>query len=202
MISQVVGLRLRPDPAKDAVARRARKLFGQPRFVGYLKASGNKTAIALDLYDWNAAVSAALWEVLGHVEVTLRIAMVSKLAGRHQRRMLRGSWLDDPENDLTDKAHDDIAKARHQVQRKRKQLSHGQVIAELNFGFWRFLLAHRYMTTIWPDLSYAFPYAPDHAGGASRPALGDPKSRRSQRAHLDGADQGASSTTRFGSSDT
>lgn len=44
---------------------------------------------------------------------------------------------------------------------KGKPLSDGQVIAELGFGFWRFLLAHRYMTTIWPDLSYAFPYAPD-----------------------------------------
>ncbi|MGW7687024.1 hypothetical protein ACWGID_40160 [Kribbella sp. NPDC054772] len=161
MIAQSMALDPMPDPAKAAVARRARKLFGQPRFVGYLRAAANKTSTALDLYDWNATISAALWEVLGHVEVTLRNAMVAKLSERHQRRRLRGSWLDDPGNDLTAKAHEDIAKARLQVRRKNKQLTDGQIIAELSFGFWRFLLAHRYMTTIWPDLSYAFPYAPD-----------------------------------------
>lgn len=161
LIAQTVALDLPPDPAKNQVARRARKLFGQPRFVGYLKASGNSTLAAVELYEWNAAISAACWEVLGHVEVAIRNAMVSKLAERHRRRTLPGSWLDDPMSDLTDKAHGDIAKARRQVRMKGKPLSDGQVIAELGFGFWRFLLAHRYMTTIWPDLSYAFPYAPD-----------------------------------------
>jgi len=36
----------------------------------------------------------------------------------------------------------------------------GQIISELGFGFWRFLLARRYQTTLWPDLAAGFPRAP------------------------------------------
>ncbi|GGQ47929.1 hypothetical protein ACFFKE_08505 [Streptomyces mutabilis] len=39
----------------------------------------------------------------------------------------------------------------------------GKVIAELSFGFWRFLLARQYKTNLWPDLAGAFPYAPNRA---------------------------------------
>ena len=37
-------------------------------------------------------------------------------------------------------------------------------MAELNFGFWRFLMARRYLTSLWvPALQHAFPYAPGDA---------------------------------------
>ncbi|OIQ77105.1 hypothetical protein GALL_412090 [mine drainage metagenome] len=39
-----------------------------------------------------------------------------------------------------------------------KNPSHGKVLAELNFGFWRFLVANRYLHTIWiPTMNSAFP---------------------------------------------
>ncbi|WP_060886387.1 hypothetical protein [Streptomyces caniscabiei] len=36
----------------------------------------------------------------------------------------------------------------------------GKIVAEPNFGFWRFLVVRQYQTTIWPDLARAFPHAP------------------------------------------
>ncbi len=32
-----------------------------------------------------------------------------------------------------------------------------------SFGFWRFLLARQYKTSLWPDLAGAFPHAPNRA---------------------------------------
>ncbi|SDH23142.1 hypothetical protein SAMN05216553_11844 [Lentzea fradiae] len=46
---------------------------------------------------------------------------------------------------------------------KGKPASDGQTIAELSFGFWRFLLAKKYATTLWPDLAGAFPHAPNRS---------------------------------------
>lgn len=39
----------------------------------------------------------------------------------------------------------------------------GKIIAELSFGFWRFLLARQYKTSLWPDGAGAFPHAPNRA---------------------------------------
>jgi len=36
----------------------------------------------------------------------------------------------------------------------------GKVVAELSFGFWRFLLARRYTASLWPALRPGFPYLP------------------------------------------
>ncbi|MGL5930116.1 MAG: hypothetical protein ACRCY8_14385, partial [Dermatophilaceae bacterium] len=45
------------------------------------------------------------------------------------------------------------------TRRGRDPEVHGKVIAGLSFGFWRFLVATRYLTTLWiPALHNAFPY--------------------------------------------
>jgi hypothetical protein len=54
----------------------------------------------------------------------------------------------------------------------RQRATEGQVISELTFGFWRFLLARRY-TNIWPALAGAFPPAPNRSRRAvERPVEG------------------------------
>jgi hypothetical protein len=49
------------------------------------------------------------------------------------------------------------------VRAKKKTPTDGQIISELGFGFWRFLLARRYQSTLWPDLASGFPHAPNRA---------------------------------------
>lgn len=59
---------------------------------------------------------------------------------------------------LSDLAHDDIAAARYRVQKLGRPETPGRVIAELNFSFWKFLLARRYEATLWTGhLRHAFP---------------------------------------------
>lgn len=115
---------------------------------------------ALRLYTWNASVSAAFWQPLGHLEVGLRNAMGSALQGRHRRSGGAGSWLDDADRLLDGRARTDIAVARRRVRKKGKRPSDDQTISELSFGFWRFLITRRH-TVLWPDLATAFPGAPD-----------------------------------------
>jgi hypothetical protein len=108
-------------------------------------------------------LSGAFWETLGHVEVLLRNALSEQRATRQRRRGRGGSWLFDPATSLDQRGRDDIVKARRRVQTKGKTPTDGQIISELGFGFWRFLVARRYQATLWPDLASGFPHAPNRA---------------------------------------
>lgn len=150
-----------PDPIPASVAGKGARLFGGPRFAGYLAHCNGDPIAALKLYQWNAEVSAAYWETLGHPEVALRNAVAEAAANWHAHRRRLGAWLDDPAGELDVQARTEIAKARHRVATKGHPASDGQTMAELGFGFWRFLLAKRYNTTLWPGLARAFPHAPN-----------------------------------------
>ena len=148
-------------PNVRAVAGAAARLFGGARFDGYLSHCNGDKLAALALYQWNAAASAAFWEAIGHLEIALRNAVADAMTSRHARLGRAGSWLDDAAGDLAAPALVDIDRARRRVSGKGHPASDGQTIAELGFGFWRFLLARRYTTTLWPDLARAFPHAPN-----------------------------------------
>ena len=130
---------------------------------GYVDAAGGDVAAALELYRWNTQVSGAFWETLSHLEIVLRNVLAGRLGARHAAAGRPGSWLDDRAGELDGRARQDIAKARQRVRAKGKAASDAQTLAELPFGFWRFLLARRYATTMWPDLAGGFPGAPDRA---------------------------------------
>lgn len=127
------------------------------RLSTYLTATGGDLDAAVDLYRWNAAVSAALWESIGHTEVVLRNATHDALSARHAAKGRQGQWYDDPARELDQHARDDVAKA---IRRTKAGASPpaGKVVAELSFGFWRFLLAKRYTAGLWPALRPAFPF--------------------------------------------
>ena len=148
----------------SATALLLRSHLSVDRLSTYVHAAGGDLDAALALYRWNTEVAAAFWESLGHVEVVLRNALCDRLAERHARLARPGTWLDDPARELQLAARKDIAKARRRVYLKGKAVAEGQVVAELSFGFWRFLLAKRY-TNLWPDLAAAFPNAPDRTLG-------------------------------------
>ncbi len=136
------------------------ELLSVERLGTYVAGCDGQLDTALDLYDWNTAVSAAFWQPLGHIEVVLRNAMSLALAARQSRDDLPGSWLDDAAIALDRRARADIAIARRRVLKKGKRPSDSQTISELAFGFWRYLITRRH-TALWPDLASAFPGAPD-----------------------------------------
>jgi hypothetical protein len=72
-----------------------------------------------------------------------------------------GTWLNRVPLDGRGRA--DIVKARERATGYgRFPEMHGQVVAELSLGFWRYLVAQRYLTSLWiPALHGAFPGGPN-----------------------------------------
>lgn len=149
-----------PSPLAQLLERR----LSPARMSPYVQQAGGDLDAAIVLYRWNAAVAAALWESLGHVEVLLRNVLADRLAARHAAHGRPGSWLDDPAGELGERSRADIEQARRRVRQKGRVADDGQTISELTFGFWRFLITRR-LTNLWPDLATGFPYAPDRRRG-------------------------------------
>ena len=141
------------------------------RLASYVDAADGDFRVAIDLYDWNVRVGASLLEDLGRLEVVFRNAMDAALIAYgttqdwpqvwyRRRRLFQGrhgcrSW-------------NDIEAARRRATRGHSTPEiHGKVIAELNFGFWRFMCTEPYLTSLWvPAVATAFP---------QRPGTGNPR---------------------------
>ncbi len=141
-----------PDPV--AVA----ELITPVRLSSYLVASGGDLGRALALYDWNARAAAAVLASSAMVEVIVRNSLDRSLQRWADRRRGGIDWLDAASLDAQGEA--DVAKARERATRRGRDLElHGKVVAELSFGFWRYLVASRYLTALWiPGAHAAFPY--------------------------------------------
>ncbi|MCQ9385744.1 Abi family protein [Brevibacterium moorei] len=138
-----------------------------PRLRRYLAESGGDQERALDLYEWNLRLGAALMRDIAHFEVALRNAydrvMCERWPGEH--------WLFDPASpilaplwrtrrsrraDLNARNRTTVADA---VRRCGGQTAKpGEVIAELSFGFWRHCTDAAHEKTIWvPYLHHTWP---------------------------------------------
>lgn len=138
-----------------------RRLSAQ-RLDGYLNATDRDLDAAIALYEWNCAISAALFEVLGDVEVIVRNALHDSLTSWHARGSFAGEWYDNEHGLLAPREETDVTTAMLRLKRYRKPISSGAVVAELNFGFWRYLLTKKYSSTLWPVIGRgAFQYL-DH----------------------------------------
>lgn len=149
-----------------------------PRLGVYLDATGDDQAAALDLYEWNARLGAAFGHDLAHLEVGLRNAYDRALT---EHLNLPTHWTAAGTQVFTpvlrtrkrgphEKVSVDInAKPRASLERAIREAGGrkappGKVIAQLTFGFWRYLTSAAHEVTLWrPALHYAFP------PGTSRP---------------------------------
>lgn len=141
------------------LARLLEHRLSPERLAPYRRAVGGDLEPAVELYTWNAEVAAAFFEVLGHLEVVLRNALHEELSSWHASNRRRGLWFDDPARLLDERRRADIDTARARLLRDGKTETPGKVVAELSFGFWRFLLDRRYQNTLWAQaLRHAFPF--------------------------------------------
>jgi hypothetical protein len=163
-----------------------RRLLSPGRFDRYATAAGSREQAA-QLYLWNARISGALHETLGMFEVVLRNALDRQLTAYHQITLSgSGHWYCDPRMPWTSqKLVDRIDRARAQATANgRKPEIHGKVIAELTFGFWRYILAAHYQTTLWaPALRRAFPHHRSQQRAAVYPLIDRLHSLRNRVAH-------------------
>lgn len=131
--------------------------FSRDRLAPY-RAATTSHGDAVALYAWNAEVSAAFWRTLGHVEVLVRNALHRELTAWSQQRHGTDRWYAAIEPTVSQQTRNDIREAIRRGTRNGRPETPGRVVAELNLGFWRFLLARRYDGTLWRYCMYrAFP---------------------------------------------
>ena len=148
------------DCAPTQERRALTELITRARLSSYERSMGSSSG-ALRLYEWNMRTAASVMELTGMVEVVCRNALDRELGAWSARRISAGSsWFDSVPLDAQGKA--DLAKARARAARGcRGEEGHGRVVAELTFGFWRYLVESRYHTSLWvPSLHRAFPHGP------------------------------------------
>ncbi len=133
------------------------ELLSTERLGSYLAASDGDLERAFALYEWNIGAAAAAVSLAAMVEVLVRNALDQQMTAWADTRdgvdWLRAAPLDA-------RARQDVVKARQRAARGGRQVTHGHIVAELNLGFWRYLVSRRYLTTLWmPNLRHAFPHA-------------------------------------------
>lgn len=145
-----------------------RSCFSPERLTSYETAASGDLPAAFALYEWNSRVSAALFEIIGHTEVVVRNAMAGRLERMAAARGWPQPWYRAGSKVFRPEDIRDIDKAIERATHRGRLLgSPGKVIAELSFGFWRFLTSRRHHTSLWvPGLHAAFPQLP--GGGASQ----------------------------------
>lgn len=169
-----------PRPAPPGDGPWVEDWLSPQRFATYLTAADGDRLRALALYEWNARVSAALLHDLGHLEVGLRNACDRALSGGTPI-----SWTD-PANtlfqplvlnrggrlvDVNERFREQIADAVRQATTSTTPVpQHGDVVAQLGFGFWRYLGSKAHEKTVWvPLLNTAFPKGTDRRSDVDEP---------------------------------
>jgi hypothetical protein len=120
------------------------------RFSTYQQWAGQDDALARRLYTFNVQLSAALYGPLHMFEVALRNVVDGQLTARKGP-----GWLDDNNVLRTPYQQQCVTAARANLVREGKQATHGQMVAELNFGFWSSLFG-RQSHHLWQDLRPIF----------------------------------------------
>ncbi|QNE18186.1 hypothetical protein F1D05_10125 [Kribbella qitaiheensis] len=139
-----------PSIRRAAIAAR----LSTPRLAPYLSATNGNLRDALRLYDWNVEISGAFYESLHQFEVVLRNALDEELSAWNalQTNPATGAahsrdWLMDPSHLLLRLTQNDIPKAQQRARsavrrtgQRGRRPGHSDVLAQLSFGTWRFLL--------------------------------------------------------------
>ncbi len=142
--------------------------LSEPRFARYLAESGGDRRLALELYEWNLRLGAALMRDVAHLEVALRNCYDQTMC---QRWHGDDHWLFDQASpivaplwrtrrgqriDLNARSRRTIREAV--LRRGEDSPTSGEIIAELSFGFWRHCTDAAHEKVLWvPYLHAAWP---------------------------------------------
>jgi len=138
---------IKTNETKPVTVNQLEGWFSSARLAKY-----HQAADLVALYAWNAELGAAVFELIGHVEVLLRNAIHQQLAARSTMP----NWYDDPYYRFNPQTLADIAKAKARAAGGGRGLTSDRIVSELTFEFWRYLLSSSYQATVWPRASHAF----------------------------------------------
>lgn len=141
-----------------------RATLSAPRSSTYIAATGGDTVKAVELYAWNARVSAAFMLPAHFAEISTRNAAADVL-----ERVYGALW---PWNPTFEASLPNTGRynPRRDLQKTRSwNRTTGKVIAELKFVFWQKLFTGRNDVRLWqPHVAWAFPYAPSMPAASLR----------------------------------
>jgi hypothetical protein len=135
------------------------KHLGVDRFYKYAQYTDFVRLRAFELYAWNAASAAAFYLPLQGLEVGLRNAMERQLVAA-----FGVAWYDNSQllgTDSLGRLAKKISEAKNALARRKPPcpVSSPQLVTELSFGFWTYLLSKKFEHVLWvPCLRNAFPF--------------------------------------------
>jgi hypothetical protein len=123
------------------------RVMSSARMSRYSIACGGNSKKAMTLYRFNLRLSQELFTVISCFEIALRNAV-----NNHVTIRLGNDWLRDGtlQNGTFDNYQCRFTKNTIQeaIMKLRNSYSHSKLVAELGFGFWRYMFAqHQYMAT-------------------------------------------------------
>lgn len=134
-------------------------IMTSPRMGRYLAACGGNSRKAMTLYRRNLQLSQEMFTVIGCFEVTLRNAI-----DKHYTNTLENNWLRtaaEPggifDNNYTRLTQTNINAA---IIKLNHTYTHFKLVAELGFGFWRYMFAHQQFRLGGNTLLNIFPAKP------------------------------------------
>lgn len=137
------------------------KIMSSQRMERYLTACGGDTRKAMTLYRYNLEISQEMFTVVSCFEVALRNAIDRKLTEN-----LGEEWLKNSINDngiftqpILKKTRDIIAFAYRKLQ-QRQSYSHSKLLAEMEFGIWKYMFSPIQYRVTGQNLLSIFPEKP------------------------------------------
>ncbi|MFV2197640.1 hypothetical protein [Nocardiopsis sp. LOL_012] len=128
-------------------------VYSRPRLAPYITVCGGDTTRAAELYHWNVAVSSAFYQPLHVLELALRNSVHDRLSEHFDRA---DWWRSAP---LHRESARLVAKAERNCRKRGSPAAPDDIVTELSFGFWAFLLVAQYDRTLWRTaLHRAFPH--------------------------------------------
>jgi hypothetical protein len=115
----------------------------------YLVEKSTNLDVALTLYEKNTRLSEAFYTPLQCVEVCLRNTIDARLSN-----VYGADWFLSGKPPFSEDSLRMIEEALEELRKDGQEPSHGQVVAELKFGFWVGLLGPHYDSTLWRKCLY------------------------------------------------
>ncbi|GAA3213263.1 hypothetical protein ACFP63_10255 [Oerskovia jenensis] len=145
-----------------AAAKQHVEWFSEPRLAPYRQEAGDDPDLAMRLYEWNARLGAACFEVMSHLEVILRNAIDRQLSLYFHESTNGIPWFflkitgEKPQSALEEA----IGTARGNLRRIGPERDNRhQIVAGLTFGFWTGMLGRGYEDLWRAALRHAFPHS-------------------------------------------
>lgn len=140
----------------------AETMLSSDRLTRYRRPSDRHACDTLARYFWNVGLSEALYPSLQSAEVALRNGLHRAATQLFKTDL----WFDLSRVPFDPFVRNEVASARGALFKRgkdgiRRPVTAGDIVAELNFGFWTSLTAVQYDRVLWPQLiPVAFPNLP------------------------------------------